>query len=113
IQSSKFGSRYLILFAARSRNASRNLSPSYPARACDLHARYFPSGEYAGFISPPRAVLTFTGFGRSDAVMALLMFSVKMSELVLTASSGTSFIVNAISFESGENAHPQPRGSVG
>src|SRR5215467_10344843 len=40
----------------RSSTISRQRSLSYPARVCERHAMYFPSGEYFGLASAPGEV---------------------------------------------------------
>src|ERR1039458_2234264 len=101
-QLSNVGRRSLTAFDARSYSASLNWSLSYPFRAWLRHARYFPSGEYAGLKLPPADVDTFTGFAAG-----FVRSSVKISAWVEIAGTGSGFSVNASSFESGEKSHPQ------
>ena len=83
----------------RSSRLSTHLSASKPARACDRHDRYCPSGEYCGPPSAPGAVVICFG-----CAFGVVRSTMKMSLLVLMASTLSVFFANAISFESGEKA---------
>src|SRR5437762_9592440 len=58
-EESNFSVRSRVFPDCRSCTKSRHLSASKPARACDFHAMYFPSGEKSGVVSAPGLVEIF------------------------------------------------------
>ena len=53
---------------------SANLSASNPARACERHARYLPSGEYSGVESLPGLVEIFFGSPPASGTRKISLF---------------------------------------
>ena len=86
---------------SRSNTISRYRSLSYPARACDRNARYFPFGEYTGPSSLPGLCEAFTGLAPGVSSR-----SVNTSLFVLAAGTRSTLVTNAISYESGARAYP-------